>query len=108
MLQTVKVSRTQVTMCGMFVLLFSFGVLVLSQSVQWPAQTLPADDQIDSAGWTPKPTKAPSIDRILKRQGTEFGSLASGSVCGFVTHDPRKNTAKHVSSLLTIIYRRSS
>jgi len=47
-----------------------------------PAQTFQAEDHVDSLGWTPRPTKAPSAEFLFKRQG-----VASGSVCGYVTYD---------------------
>jgi hypothetical protein len=41
--------------------------------------------QLEAQGWSPKPTKPPSLDDLRKRQNIQNLILASDGTCGYVS-----------------------
>jgi hypothetical protein len=68
-------------------LVFSFcRSLVLALAFDAPLAT-PAWEafQLDAQGWSPKPTKAPSLDELRRRQEIQNLILASDGICGYIS-----------------------
>ena len=41
--------------------------------------------QLEPQGWNPKPTEAPRMEELRKRQNTQSLLLASDEICGYVS-----------------------
>jgi hypothetical protein len=68
-------------------LVFSFCIsLVSALAFDAPLATpLWKGFQLEWQGWTPKPTEAPSLDELRKRQNIQNLILASDETCGYIS-----------------------